>query len=755
MSVLGTGLLAVSVLAAGLIVGRPWLPPVERAVTRLAMVVSQSVPDRPDRRRLLGAAAVPVSYRQYAATTRVLSVLAGILGALAGVSLAAILATGPLAEWFGGSPTTVEYVLVQVAGGGALASGAFLSTRFWRWQRLRNRSIARQQAIDAALPHTVAVLYALTRGGTSITEAMRTIGDHRDIYGAAADEIDVAVREMTLFGSDMVTATQRMAYRSPSDRFRTFGENLASVLQSGRNLSEFFREQYNQFREGASERETALVDRLATIAEVYVTVLVAGVLFMLTILIVVGLTIADVLTLVQAVVYLVIPLLNAGMIVYLDQSLQAVGFAERRPDRDGSTVRGSAAGGVESRVRIGDRLRTMRAWLARPRETLVERPARSLYVTVPLASLLVVVTVSSLELTALPVRRLDDLIVQASLLLAVPYAVARVANRRRIRRIEGAVPDLMDRLASLNEAGMSLVESIGRVTESDLGALGPEVAALDRDVRLGATLPVALDRFQRRVGTTTVARVVTLITYAHRASGSVGPVLRIAAADVRSTLRLRRTRRQEMLTYLVVIYIAFAVFVLVALVLRVVLLPSLPDLETAGGDALQGSGGLLGQIETVDRAAFALVLSHAVLIQAVCSGLVAGQIGEGRLADGVKHAAIMVAIGALVLALVTGPVATLTTADRAGSTVSVDSVTLSDGGYLVVRAGGPDGSIVGRSAYLSAGTHRGVSIDLESTPDGPIRVSAYRDADGDRQFQSETDAPYPDGPGRESVAIQT
>ncbi|MFB6161989.1 MAG: type II secretion system F family protein [Halococcoides sp.] len=777
MLAVGYAPLVVAIAFAGVVLARSRIPSVDRRLTRAALVLGLAVPDRPDRRRLLGAAAIPTTYRIYAAETWLLSAIAAMIAGVVGVYLVGWLLAGtpvvvvvlsiipslvtaavsdqPITL----SVTTLNLLAIEMAGGFGAAGLAAVGTYLWRWQRLQNLAIERRRAIDAALPRTVAFMYALTRGGTSVTEAMETIGRNRSIHGAAAEEIGVAVREMELFGSDVVTATQRMASRSPSERFRTFGENFASVLRSGRSLSAFFREQYQQFREGAADRQAERLDRLATVAEAYVTILVAGVLFLVTILLVMGLTVSETLGVVRAIVYLVIPLGNAIVIVYLDQSLQGIEVAGSIRDRpavtDGSTERPGpddrAAPETRRRLAIADRVRRLRSVLSNPVGTAVTRPSASVVLTIPIAALVVGYVILGLDLSVRPVYVLDDAFVWATLIVIVPYGVLRALYRRRVRRIEAAVPDLLDRLASLNEAGLSMVESIERVRDSDLGALGSEVDALWRDIQLGATVAEAIDRFQARIGTPTIDRVMALVTHAHHASGAVGPVLRIAADDVRSSLRLRRQRRQEMLTYLIVIYVSFAVFVLVALVVRLVLIPSLPESGTVTAGADLASGSLLGRIGTVNRAAYALTLTHAVLIQAACSGVVAGQLGEGRVADGLKHAAIMIAAAYLIVALVTGPVATIALGSTSTTAIEVDAAMLSNGGYLVVHADGPDGPVVGRTDYLAPGTHGDLTIAVDR-PASDLTIVAHRDVDGDRQF-SGADSPYPDGPGRQSIAI--
>jgi flagellar protein FlaJ len=133
---------------------------------------------------------------------------------------------------------------------------------------------------------------------------------------------------------------------------------------------------------------------------------------------------------------------------------------------------------------------------------------------------------------------------------------------------------------------------------------------------------------------------VTLLTNAMRASNDIGPVLRIAAEQARADLRLRRQRRQEMFTYLVVIYVSFLVFVVVIGAIDTVLIPNLPEAPATEG---YSAAGFL-QIGTTNTEGYRLVFFHAALIQATLSGLVGGQMGEGSVKDGVKHATIMLGV---------------------------------------------------------------------------------------------------------------
>jgi len=289
-----------------------------------------------------------------------------------------------------------------------------------------------------------------------------------------------------------------------------------------------------------------------------------------------------------------------------------------------------------------------------------------LWVTLPIAFLIVALRLpGSLTATGLDIRSFDDVLIQALLFVVGTFAIAFEVHRRRAEAIESAVPDLLDRLASVNEAGMTVVESIERVRRSELGALDAELDRVWADIRWGADVETALKRFESRLRTSIISRVVTLTTQAMNASGDLASVLRIAAGQAKSDRRLKRARRQEMLTYMAVVYIAFFVFLFIIVVLSTVLIPNLPDSGTGvingtgagqtGASGVPAVGGV-GATGGIDKAEYTLVFFHTTVLQGLLSGFVAGQLSSGDVRTGAKHAAILVALAyACFLLLIPGP----------------------------------------------------------------------------------------------------
>ena len=666
------------------------------------------------RDRMRAANAAGTTHREYASRTLLYAAVLGVAGSVIGVyaaggalavfdvEAAAVREALPARlEFLAGVAGLTEiglfrlFLLLTVASatvGSALALGAYLG----RWQVLDQRATARATEIDATLPRTVAFMYALSRSGMAFPRVLDTLAENETVYGEAATELSVAVRDMNALGTDALTALQQTARRTPSDDLADFAENLASVLGTGQPVSEFLSDQYERYQEAAEAKQQQYLELLSTFAEAYVTALVAGPLFFITILVVIGLVLEDTLPLLRVVVYVGVPLATVGFVVYVDSVTQAVGGTRtvpessladadpagvrgvRHAERDGATggARGASpprsdggVAGVESgadrwaesreRLRTYDRLRRVRRLTASPVEAVLESPRTVFLAAVPLAvvGLLVVAFPVSIGTPAEMVGQVDGPLAVATVFVLGAYAVAYELHKRRVRRIEAAVPDFLDRLASVNEAGTAVVGSIRRVADSNLEGLTADLRRTRRDIDWGADVATALHRLERRVRSPMTSRAVALVTNAIRASGDIGPVLRIAADESRATWQLRRERRQVMLTYLIVIYVSFLVFLGIIAALSVSFIPAveeaavpgvggggLPGGGSSGGDLPGGPDGVGGEIGGIDVAAYEQLFFHASAVQAICSGIVAGQLGEGSVRDGVKHVVILLVV---------------------------------------------------------------------------------------------------------------
>lgn len=633
----------------------------------------------------LHGAHVGETYRVYASKTFLFASIIALVGSVAGVYLFVPLHTFLVSTdvpaklpWLLGflatDPQVMNYMELfgLLLGSGATLGlfGAFLTYQM-RWATLGLIMNERARRIDATVKRNVAFIFALSRSGMPFADILRTLSSHPGVYGETARELRVTVKDLDLFGTDLISGLRRTADRTPSDELEDFMENLGSVLRSGRSIPSFLEEQYEYFEDEEAAQQEQFLELLGTLAEAYVTVFVAGPLFLITILVVIGLLLGGTLSFLQALVYLILPLSTIGFVIYLDSITDDIRetqdadstnptaglFSDIRERADRAAVTDGSKHIHEKnwyRLGVSRRVRPIVRQISHPVRLITENPVSVLYLTVPVA--LVWVGVSwwhPFSAGILDVTVYDDPLIQATIFVSGTFALTYEASQRRIKAIEAAVPDFLDRMAATNDAGMAIVDSFDRVVRSDLGALSTEMRRTWADIKWGAHVETALLRFQKRIQTPAITRVVTLTTNAMAATNDIGPVLRIAADEAQSTQRLERDRRNELLTYMVVVYIAFFVFLVIVVALDTVFIPSIPTSDqfpTTGATATTGLGfgGNLQNLTQATKDAYSQVFFHAGIVQGLVAGFVAGQMGEGSVKAGAKHGTVMLSIAYVV-----------------------------------------------------------------------------------------------------------
>jgi flagellar protein FlaJ len=321
-----------------------------------------------------------------------------------------------------------------------------------------------------------------------------------------------------------------------------------------------------------------------------------------------------------------------------------------REYRDIEVVKQEGDEGLFSLLYRNDRWKKFREFVRHPLAWFMDDVNRTFYVTVPLMIcylVFVYLAVPQYPDFELYLNVIDDHLIIATLIVMVPFAVLFELWRRKVRGIEESIPEFLSRLSGINRVGLTMARAIAVLEKTNLGMISYEIHRIKRDLDWGGLFSDALVRFEHRVQTAAIARNVTLITKANEMTGDIAEILSIAANDARMYETLKRERLAEMIIYIIVIYLAFGVFLFVVVVLDWNFLSILRDMATGGGlESVPSSMMSIAQGDTLT--AISRLLFHACLISAVFSGLIAGQMGEGSVKAGVKHAVIMLAITLIV-----------------------------------------------------------------------------------------------------------
>jgi len=247
-----------------------------------------------------------------------------------------------------------------------------------------------------------------------------------------------------------------------------------------------------------------------------------------------------------------------------------------------------------------------------------------------------------------------DFFVLGLLAFIAPYGFAMTAKLRKIAKIEERLPDFLRDVAEAGRFGMTLPDAIVVASTGRYGMLTDEIKKMASQIEWGVPVAQALDLFEQRVPTPLVQRVVSIVTRANEAGGNVADVLTMVAHDTREAQLAQQARQIAMLTYVTVIYISFFVFLVTIYIMAAIFLP---QMITAGqgvaSSSLAGSGGVSLAFAFVPILFLAFMV--AVIVHAVGDGIMAGVLFNGRIAEGLQHATIMLATGWLIMRFVVPP----------------------------------------------------------------------------------------------------
>ncbi len=503
----------------------------------------------------------------------------------------------------------------------------------------------RGRNIEIGLPHAVALMHALSRGNSDIISFFNIIGKNKKLYGEVSDEANGILLDVKMFNRDVESALKDAGTRSPSESFRNLVESLSTVVTTGGDLVAFFLSKSEQYRLKALNENKAFMEMLGLLSEVYVTGFAAGPLFIITLLVVLGIVGGENFFILNMVTYLMIP---GGAILFIVLLSSITG--EHEEILETPELKKKEENIILQRA---DLRFSVFQFMQNPLLKLIEKPEMVLYFSVPPALLFFLFstyTFFGLQFEQL-IYEVDDYIIFSTLIAFVPYSIFMEIHARRIKKIIGSFPELLNRLVSFHESGLTIAKSVSKLRFSELGVLDSEVRKMNSDIEWSGSVVEAFKNFGARVKTLSALRVATLLESASRMTGNIKDTLAIAATDAFTNKTLLDERKTAMKMQLIIIYISFFIFLYVVQSLVSGFLPQIQTVPAGGEEA----AALIGEgikFSEIDKPLYVRLFFHSAVLVGFFSGLVAGQISEGDARLGLKHSIVMVLIAYGVFSLI-------------------------------------------------------------------------------------------------------
>src|SRR6056297_2106503 len=535
------------------------------------------------------------------------------------------------------------------------------------------RASEREREINMLLPDAISFMYALSIGGLNQLEILEAMARADDTYGEVAREFQSIVQETEYFDTDYRTAIRKRSLETPSDELGQFLTDMLSIVNSGGDMSAFLDDKKDKHMRTAQQEQEMTLETLELFGEMYMTLSLFPLLLIIILVIMSMLGQAQE-SMLYATVYGLIPLTGVGFLVLVSTVKQDdPGDGYLNPADGGDRLEATTGAGllhlglIEQYVgefSVFDRIKSREgtyetiALLKQPHVFFREHPLFILGLTVPASLVLVGNAVWS---GAAP-RTFDQMVAQPIwgtfiyvyvpvYINFLPLAIFHTWNVRSRQAVISKLSDNLRKLSSANDTGLTLLESIRTVADTSTGKLADEFDVIHAKVEYGMGLKPALIEFNNRYHIPRLARTVKLVSKAQEASSQITAVLSTAAQASENQDDIARERKSRSRMQVVIIIMTYLTLLAVMAILKVKFLDVMAGLasQASSGGSGAGSSQFGGGIDTN---LLSMLFFHAVTLQAILSGFIAGYIRDASLLSGVKFAVALPTVALVTFAFV-------------------------------------------------------------------------------------------------------
>ncbi|GGN96711.1 MULTISPECIES: type II secretion system F family protein [Haloarcula] len=532
------------------------------------------------------------------------------------------------------------------------------------------RASAREREINILLSDSISFMYALSVGGLNQLEILQAMAKADDTYGEVAHEFQSIVLETEYFDTDYRTAVRNQALETPSDSLSQFLTDMLSIINSGGDMTSFLEDQKEKHMRTARQEQEKMLETLELFGEMYMTLSLFP-LLLIIILVIMSMMGNAQQRLIYGTVYGLIPLTGMAFLVLVSTVTQdSIGDGYLRPDASeddivvdegigvfnlGLVEQYSGSYAVFDRVKSREGTYEFLQILKKPHLFFRDHPMLVLGLTIPLSILSIVAAVvlgqAPLSLDGMinrPVPGTFFWVYVPMYINFVPLTIFYEWNQRSRKAIIGNLSDNLRKLASANDTGMTLLESIKVVSETSAGKLSDEFETMHAKVNYGTSLKEALREFNNKYHVPRLARTVKLIAEAQEASSQIQDVLSTAAQASENQDDIERERKSRTRMQMVIIIMTYLTLLGVMALLKTQFLDVMSGLssQASGASGSGAPGGGFGGSVDVDL--LSMLFFHAVTLQALLSSFIAGYIREVNLMAGVKFAVVLSTIALVV-----------------------------------------------------------------------------------------------------------
>jgi flagellar protein FlaJ len=246
----------------------------------------------------------------------------------------------------------------------------------------------------------------------------------------------------------------------------------------------------------------------------------------------------------------------------------------------------------------------------------------------------------------------DQVIVIAVLIMIIPYSMYTYVVTRRTRKYEEEFIDFLYELSELLRGGLDPISAMKEVGSPTLGSghslrsLTPHLQKAAMQIEWGVSFEDVISNMADSLKSSLVTKYSYLIVQAAKLGAINTSIILKCADDLEKNMQLRREKEAELKEYIIIIYASEFILIGLIYMLNSTLLPSIMDMMSGfGGQAGSAMSFGLNMSSDMNIEKFRVAFFHTIMIGAFASGIIAGQLSEGKARHGLKHSVLLMVIG--------------------------------------------------------------------------------------------------------------
>ncbi len=246
-----------------------------------------------------------------------------------------------------------------------------------------------------------------------------------------------------------------------------------------------------------------------------------------------------------------------------------------------------------------------------------------------------------------------------------PFFLYSYAEFMWLRAIEREFPNFIRDIANSKASGMNIEDSIEMATKTNYGKLNPEILSFRNRLSWGVPFLRCLDLFGSRFyKSSLINQVINIIEESYKSGGDVAAILNSTARDMLILREAEEERKGMVKQHVMIMYGIFFMFLAISLAIIYIMVPimaSSPSGQGAGVMAFDFSNpcqrtpmffpcelfGLICSSLSIESASiscyYTAIFFTMMIILAITTGLIAGQLGDNSAVAGSKHVMMMLA----------------------------------------------------------------------------------------------------------------